>query len=136
MIADKFNYVPGYTRLQASTNFACTGENVTFSCATSNFFLIWEVTLAGQTVGSKRSLFQISDTPGRVNFKAIGGVPLYFQLVSNTNGILDSILTVHTSASFENAVIECDGTETRSLIFRLARKCCVMHESTVSLSQK
>ena len=133
MIADKLNYNPGYTRLQASTNFACMGENVTFLCTTSNFILIWEVTFADRTIGSTRHPFQIGDTPGIVNSESIGGVHLHFQLVSNSNGVLNSILMVHMSASLENAVIECDGTETHSLTFRLACKC--HDESTVLLSQ-
>ena len=72
--------------------------------------------------------FQLSDTPGRVNFELIRDVHLYFQLVSYKNGILESILglrlVTHTSASRESAVtaVECDGTETHRLTFGLACK--------------
>lgn len=119
---------PGFTRLQASTDSACMGENITFSCTTSNSFLIWEVIFADRTVRSIRYLFQLSDTPGRINFESNRDVHLYFQLVSNKNGILESILGLrlikHTSASRESAVtaVECDGTETRRLTFGLACK--------------
>ena len=115
----------GYTRLQASTNFACMGENITFSCTTSNFFLIWEVTFTDWTIRSITHLFQTSDSQGRLFSESTHGVHLYFQLVSNRNGALDSILRLvvyASSALLENAMIECDGTETRRLIFRLACK--------------
>ena len=49
---------------------------------------------------------------------------LYFLLVSKTNGILDSILVAHTSASLENAVVECEGADAdvQSRTFRFACK--------------
>ena len=113
----------GFTRLQASTDFACIGENVTFSCTTLNSFLIWDVIFADRTIQSVRYLFEVFDTPGRVNSESTHGVHLYFLLVSKTNGTLDSILVARASASLENAIVECEGTEVHSLTFRFARKC-------------
>ena len=99
------------------------GENVTFSCTTLNSVLIWEVTFTDWTIRPVSHLFQISDTPGRLLSESTRGMHLYFQIISNNNGILDSVLVLHTSASLENAGIECEGSETRRLIFRLACKC-------------
>ena len=121
----------GFTRLQASTDFACIGENVTFSCTTSNSFLIWEVMFADRTIQSVRRLFEIDNTPGRVNSVSTHGVHLYFVLVSKMNGILDSILVAHTSASLENAVVECGGNtdyDVRRLTFRFA---CKFHNNYI-----
>ena len=112
-----------FTRLQASTDFACMGENVTFSCTSMHSSLIWEVTFADQTIRPVRKLFLISDTPGRLFSESTRGMRLYFQMMSNNNGVLDSILVVPTLANaLENAVIECKGSEIRRLIFRLACK--------------
>ena len=116
----------GFTRLQASTEFACMGENVTFSCTSSYSSLIWDVRFADQTIRPVIRLFLIGDTPGTLFTKSIAthGIHLYFQMISNNNGVLDSILTMPTSANaLENAVIECEGSEIRRLIFRLACKC-------------
>ena len=110
----------GYTSLQASTDFACVGENVTFSCATSYSLLIWEVKFADRAISSMRHLFHRSDTPGRPFPEPAHG--MYFQMILNKNGILDSILVVYTSAALENAIIECEGLETQRLTFRLACK--------------
>ena len=65
----------------------------------------------------------MGDTPGILFTESTRGVHLYFQMISNNNGVLDSILVVPTSANaLENAVIECEGSEIRRLIFRLACK--------------
>ena len=71
-----------------------------------------------------RHLFEEDDTPGRVTSESAHGVHLYFLLVSKTNGILDSILVAHTSASLENAVVECEGADAdvQSRTFRFACK--------------
>ena len=101
------------------------GENITFSCTTSHSFLIWEVIFADRTIRPMTHLFLTSDTPGRLFSESAHG---YFQMISSKKGILDSILVVYTSGSLENAVIECEGTETQRLTFRLACKrycrCC------------
>jgi hypothetical protein len=102
------------------------GENVTFSCTTSSYFLIWEVRFIDRTIGSIRYLFDNDDAPGRINSEAIPGVHVYSLLVSKTNGILDSILVARTSASLESAVVECEGREIRRLTFRFACKCRII----------
>ena len=80
---------------------------------------------ADRTIQSIRRLFEIDNTPGRVNSVSTHGVHLYFVLVSKTNGILDSILVARASALLENAVVECGGADSdvRRLTFRFARKC-------------
>ena len=100
------------------------GENVTFSCTTSNSVLIWEVTFTDRTIRPLTHLFLVSDLPGILFSKSTHGMHLYFRMISNKNGILDSVLVVYTSAaSLENAVIECEGSATHRLIFRFACKC-------------
>ena len=99
------------------------GENITFSCITSNSYLIWEIVFIDRTIGSTTHSFQESDRQGKFYSESIHGVHLYYQLTSNRNGILDSRLVAHTSALLENAVIECHATQTRHLTVRLACKC-------------
>ena len=108
------------------------GENVTFSCTTSHYILIWEVMFADQTIRPMTYLFQTSDTPGRLVSESAHG---YFQMISSKKGILDSILVMYTSGSLENAVIECEGTETQRLTFRLAcKRYCMRSTHTVTVS--
>ena len=116
------------------------GENVTFSCTSSYSSLIWEVTFADQKIRPVTRLFLIGDTPGILFTESTHGMHLYFQMISNNNGVLDSILVVFTSANaLENAVIECEGSETRHLIFRLTckwYKINALHESTRQLKAR
>ena len=99
------------------------GENVTFSCTSSYSSLIWDVTFADQTIRPVTKLFLIDDTPGILFTESTCGMHLYFQMISNNNGVLDSILVVPTTANaLENAILECEGSEIRHLIFRLACK--------------
>ena len=60
---------------------------------------------------------------GRLLSESVCGVCLYFQLISNTHGNLDSSLVAYISTLLENAVIVCEGSETHRLMFRLASKC-------------
>ena len=79
-----------------------------------------------RTIQSVRHLFEVFDAPGTINSESTHGVHLYFLLVSKTNGILDSILVAHTSASLENAVVKCESTEVHSLTFRFTCKCRII----------
>jgi hypothetical protein len=65
----------------------------------------------------------MSDRQGKLHFESIRGVHLFFQLTSNTNGTLGSVLVAHTTALLENAVVECHAAQTARLTVRLACKC-------------
>ena len=97
------------------------GENVTFVCSTSNSFVIWEVSFTDRSI---RHIFRASDRLGRSFTESTHGLQLHFHLTSNANGVLESTLWVITSTLLENALIECEGTVTHSLTFRLACKYC------------
>ena len=115
-----FNSIIGFTDLSASTGFACVGEDVTFSCVTSSFILIWTVTTTDRTIGPRTRLFHISDNPGKSVLESTDHFHLRFELLSNADGILNSTLIAHTSTVLQNAVISCEGESTQSLVLRFA----------------
>ena len=95
------------------------GENVTFSCATSHQFIIWEVTFTDPTIGPRMQIFRSSNDP-KSFIESVYDQQLHFQLISTANGVIESILVVQASTLMENATIQCEGSEIRRLTFRLA----------------
>ena len=64
----------------------------------------------------------MSDRQGKLYSESIRGVHLFFQLISNMNGTLGSILVAHVSSLLENAIIECHASQTAHLTVRFACK--------------
>ena len=58
--------------------FACVGEDVTFSCVTSSFILIWTVTTTDPTIGPQTQLLHISNNPGKFNILGSRGNRISF----------------------------------------------------------
>ena len=112
----------GLTRLQASHEFTCMGETVTFSCTTSHLFLIWTVTFTDRTIGSKTQFFRQTDSLKSLT-KLVRGQQLHFQLTSTANGVIESILNViQASPLMTNAMIQCEGSAIRQFKFKFACK--------------
>ena len=101
------------------------GETVTFSCATSHQFITWEVTFTDRTIGPEMQTFRRRDSP-KSFLKIVYGQQLHFQLISTDNGVIQSILVVQASPLMENAMIQCEGSIIRHLMFRFARKLAIL----------
>ena len=98
------------------------GETVTFSCTTSHLFLIWTVTFADRTIGSKTQFFRQTDSLKSLT-KLVRGQQLHFQLTSTANGVIESILNViQASPLMTNAMIKCEGSALRPFKFKFACK--------------
>lgn len=110
----------GFTNLHTSLNEACIGEKVMFVCATSFYRLRWEVTFSNPRLTPVPYSFFNSHDAGRFySLTTINGVQLNFTLVSNSMGVLNSTLAMQTSTELNNADIECGGTATKVLRFKL-----------------
>lgn len=117
----------GFTELQATLNEACIGEEVTLTCATSSSFLGWRVSQNIEFALPLSRLFQDTDTVGESYSVSTNELQLLFELTFNSMGTLNSTLLVHTTAAIENALIRCEGAETRSYMFKLARMLLALH---------
>lgn len=94
---------------------------MTFICQTSSSRLRWEVTLNDRRVSSvSHSFLTSSQTLHFITTILNDEIPLNFELVSKSMGILNSTLTIQTTAALNNSEIECDGTTAELYMFKLA----------------
>ena len=114
------NHHSGFTQLQTTLDEACIGESVTLSCATSRYYVRWQVVRNDRTAPPVTRIFQSSDTIGKIYSISTSELQLYFELLSNTMGVLNSTLTIHTTAALAHATIECEGTTTRRYVLKIA----------------
>lgn len=93
-----------------------------FSCETAATRIRWKVTLNNRRISSEsHSFYANTDVAGSSYTESTtNGVPLRYELVSNSMGTLNSTLTVQTSVSLDNAEIECEGTNKKVHRFKLA----------------
>lgn len=112
----------GHTRLTTTADTACLGESVVYICTTSGYSLSWRVTLDDRTIPPQARLFQSSDNIGKTYSITSHGLQLHFVLISNVPDNMNSTLVARTVMPMHDATIECQGEETRWLVFRIACK--------------
>ena len=110
----------GYTRLTTTMDAACLGESVAYICTTSGHSLSWKVTLVDRTIPPQARLFQSINDIGKTYSVTSHGLQLNFVLISNVPDNMNSTLVVQTVMPMHEAVIKCEGAETRQLMFRIA----------------
>ena len=96
------------------------GESVAYVCTTSGHSLSWRITLADRTIPPQARLFQSSNAIGKSYSVTSYGLQLKFVLISNVPDNMSSTLVVQTVMPMHDAIIMCEGAETRQLVFRIA----------------
>ena len=98
---------------------ACLGESVAYVCTTSGHSLSWKVTLVDRTILPQAQLFQSINDIGKSYSITSYGLQFNFILISNVPDNMNSTLIVQTVIPMHEAVIKCEGAETRQLVFRI-----------------
>ena len=99
---------------------ACLGESVAYVCTTSGHSLSWKVTLVDRTIPPQSRLFRSIDDIGKSYSVTSHGLQLKFVLLSNVPDNMNSTLIAQTVKPMRDAIIRCEGAETRQLVFRIA----------------
>ena len=80
----------------------------------------WQVVRNDRATQSVTRVFQRSDTVGKTYSVSTSELQLYFELLSNTMGVLNSTLAIRTTAALAHATVECEGTATRRYVLNIA----------------
>ena len=113
--------IAGYfTHLHATLDAVCLQEDIILSCATSHYTITWHIELRDQTAPQISRLFRSTDSVGKTFSIATNELQLYFKLLSNTMGVLNSTLAIHTTRALANTSIKCEGTTTRRYVLKIA----------------
>ena len=122
----------GFTHLHATLDAVCLGEELTLSCATSHYAMTWHIELNDRTALPVTRLFESIDSIGKTYSISTNELQLYFKLLSNTMGVLNSTLAIHTTQALAYASIECEGTTTRRYVLKIA-SVSFYHQKVLSL---
>ena len=88
----------------------CLGEEVVYTCVTQSTTLRWHVKKEG--VVTLESIFSLGQQAGSINVEG----PYRFTLISNDNNHIESTVSVVTSSSMHNTVLECGAGSLRDTV--------------------